>query len=201
VCVAAGSERVVPEGTTVESERFGEPKRRHSLVDHLIGDCEQHWRHVDAERPRRTQVDDELELGRLHDRQVGGLGALEDAAGIDASLTKHVREVGSVAHQPAGCDIIMSRIGRRNPVARRQGDKLNAAADEECVGSNEEAIGALARKVGKGLIDLVARAGLENLICSPMARPVSCTSRNVVSVTAALAGLTSTATRTALGTS
>ena len=41
------------------------------------------------------QVDDELELGRLHDRQVGGLGALEDAAGIDADLTIRVRDVGS----------------------------------------------------------------------------------------------------------
>ena len=41
---------------------------------------------------RRLQVDDELEFGRLQDRQVGGLGALEDVAGIDADLTKHVRE-------------------------------------------------------------------------------------------------------------
>jgi hypothetical protein len=29
----------------------------------------------------------ELELGRLYDRQVGGLGALEDGAGIDPDLT------------------------------------------------------------------------------------------------------------------
>ena len=100
------------------------------------------------------QVDDELELGRLHDRQVGGLGALEDVAGIDADLTKHVRDVGSVAHQPAGCDKITIRISRRNPVARRQGGKLHAAAGEECVGSDEEGIGALARKGGKGRIDL-----------------------------------------------
>jgi putative membrane protein len=33
---------------------------------------------VDAERPRGSQVDDELEPDRLHDRQVGRLGALED---------------------------------------------------------------------------------------------------------------------------
>jgi hypothetical protein len=32
-------------------------------------------------------VDDELELSRLHDRKVGGLGTLEDFAGIDANLT------------------------------------------------------------------------------------------------------------------
>jgi hypothetical protein len=28
-----------------------------------------------VERSRRLQVEDELEFGRLHDRQVGGLGA------------------------------------------------------------------------------------------------------------------------------
>jgi hypothetical protein len=34
-----------------------------------------------------------------HDRQVGGLGALEGIGGIDADLAKSVREVGAVAHQ------------------------------------------------------------------------------------------------------
>ena len=58
--------------------------RRHGSFDHLVGDGEQRGRHVDAERPGRLQVDDELELGRLQHRQVGRLLALEDAAGIDA---------------------------------------------------------------------------------------------------------------------
>ena len=33
------------------------------------------------------EIDDELKLGCLHDRQVGRLFALEDTAGIDAGLT------------------------------------------------------------------------------------------------------------------
>ena len=70
---------------------------RGRLFDHLVGDGEHPRRHLDAEGSRRLKVDDKLELGRLHYRQVGGLGALEDAAGIDADLTPHVREVGSVA--------------------------------------------------------------------------------------------------------
>ena len=81
---------------------------------------------VEAKRLSAFAVDDELEFGRLQHRQVGGLSALEDVAGIDADLTKHVHEVGSVAHQPAGCDKITVRISRRNPVARRQGGKLHA---------------------------------------------------------------------------
>ena len=45
---------------------------------------------VEAKRLGGLEVDDELEFGRLHHRQVGRLGALEDAAGIDADLTKHI---------------------------------------------------------------------------------------------------------------
>ena len=46
-------------------------------------------------------VDDQLELARLHDRQVRRLRALKDAADIDADLPPRVCNVGSVAHQPA----------------------------------------------------------------------------------------------------
>ena len=41
-------------------------------------------RHVEAERLGGLEIDDQLELGRLRDRQVGGFGALENPAGIDA---------------------------------------------------------------------------------------------------------------------
>ena len=54
--------------------------------DHLVGAREQHGRHGEAEHPGGLGVDDQLELGRLHDRQVGGLGALEDPPDIDADL-------------------------------------------------------------------------------------------------------------------
>jgi NAD(P)-dependent dehydrogenase (short-subunit alcohol dehydrogenase family) len=61
--------------------------------DHLVGDGEYRWRHLDAERARRLKIDDELELGRLQHRQIGGLGALEDLPGIGADLTTRLREV------------------------------------------------------------------------------------------------------------
>ena len=46
------------------------------LLDHLIGDGEHPWRHLDAEHSRRLQVKNELKFGRLQHRQVRGLGAL-----------------------------------------------------------------------------------------------------------------------------
>ena len=41
--------------------------------DHLVGAGQQRRRHLDAERLRGGQIDNQLELGRLLDRKVGGL--------------------------------------------------------------------------------------------------------------------------------
>ena len=43
-------------------------------------------RHGEAERLGGLEVDDQLELGRLLDRQIGRLGALEDLSGVNAGL-------------------------------------------------------------------------------------------------------------------
>jgi hypothetical protein len=43
-------------------------------------------RHREAERFRGLEIDDQLELGRLLDRQIGRLGALEDLPGVNAEL-------------------------------------------------------------------------------------------------------------------
>src|SRR5580700_3945913 len=137
--------------------------RRAASFDHLVGDREHRGRHLDAERARSLQIDDELEFGQLSNWEVGGLRALEDAAGIDADLLKHVHEVGSVAHQPTGFDKVTDAISRRNFVARRQSDKLPAAAGEECVWGDEEGLDVIARHGGEGRVYLAAGRRVENL--------------------------------------
>ena len=81
--------------------------------------------HLEAERLGGLQVDDELELGRLHDRQVGGLLTLEDPAGIDADLTIRIRNVSPVAHQPAGFSNFTRSRCQGYRMARCQGRKLH----------------------------------------------------------------------------
>jgi hypothetical protein len=48
-------------------------RRKPPSFDHLVGAGEQRRRNFDAERSRRDRVDDEVELGRLLDRKIGGL--------------------------------------------------------------------------------------------------------------------------------
>jgi hypothetical protein len=43
------------------------PQKTGRLLDHLVGDGEQRWRHVEAERICGLQVDDQLEFSRLLD--------------------------------------------------------------------------------------------------------------------------------------
>src|SRR5262245_796474 len=73
---------------------------RYSITS-SAGDKELVW-HGEAEHRGGLDIEDQLELGRLHNGQVRDLRPLEDAPGIGAGLTPRVRNVGSVAHQPTG---------------------------------------------------------------------------------------------------
>ena len=61
-----------------------------SLLDHLVGAGDEQWRQVEAERASRFEVDRQIELGWQLDRQVGGLGALQDAVHIAGGAPEQV---------------------------------------------------------------------------------------------------------------
>jgi hypothetical protein len=56
-----------------------QPQQITKLLDHLVGACEQRGRDGEAERLRGLDIDDKLEFGRLFDRQIAGIGALENS--------------------------------------------------------------------------------------------------------------------------
>src|SRR6516165_10821956 len=132
-------------------------------LDHLVGQLLDVQRDVEAERPGRLQVDDELEFRRLQHRQIGWLGALEDLTGVGADLTIHARTIGVVAHQPAGFYSLARGITRGNPVTRRERRKLDTSAREEDITSDVQGVGAIAHEGGEGRLDLAAGAGIEDL--------------------------------------
>jgi hypothetical protein len=61
-----------------------------SLFDHLVGAGEQCGRHLEAKRLGSFEVDEELDLRCLLDRQVGCPLTFEYPAGIAADLTERV---------------------------------------------------------------------------------------------------------------
>src|SRR5262245_60594730 len=106
--------------------------------DHLVGAREQHCGHFETEYLARLQVDDELELGRPQDRQVGRPLALKNAPAIDADLASEVCKVRSVAYQPASFDALTPGVDRRHPMVRRQRREVYATAVEQRIVTDQE---------------------------------------------------------------
>jgi hypothetical protein len=118
------------------------PNRRRGelLLNHLVsGRYQRRW-HGDAEHPGRLGVDDQLELARLHDRQVRRLRALEDAADI-RQLSDRPRRCwrhSSSGHRLPGTRGTDRSSAREyapptRPIARGRSRK-RIAADHEYVG-------------------------------------------------------------------
>jgi hypothetical protein len=132
--------------------------------DHLVGGGEERWRHSEAEHPGSLCVDDQFELRRLHNRQFGRLGALEDAAGIDADLTIRVGQARAVAHQPAGFGIVTQRICSRDRVAHRNSNVTSeASSDIRSQGGGLDKVGSYQRVLHDAKLDAVA--GGYTLVC------------------------------------
>src|SRR6185295_11669723 len=108
------------------------------LLNHLTRLDKHRLRKLDAERLRSLEVDDQLKLGRLHDRQVRRLRALENPGGIDASLPIRIGKIDSVAHEAAGHGIFSKVIHRWHSMARCQRHQLLAARVEEWTSGHRE---------------------------------------------------------------
>src|SRR4051794_27252457 len=133
----------------------------HSL-DHLVGECKHLCRQIDTERLGSLEINDQFELGRLYNRQIGGLLAFENPPRIDADLAKRTSKVASIAHEPAGRGIGAAIVDRRKLVARRELDDLIASAEEIAVDANDERSGPLANKGSKRGVDFSRVAGFED---------------------------------------
>ena len=62
--------------------------RKKQLFDHLIGSGKQRRRDVEPERLGRNQVDDEIEFGRLFDRDVAWLRPTQNLVDIAGGTTE-----------------------------------------------------------------------------------------------------------------
>src|SRR5947207_13131160 len=96
------------------------------LFDHLIGAGEERRGNVDADRLGGFQIDHEIELGCLLDRQLAGLIVSEDAADIDAGLTMRINEVRTIAPHSPGFDKTRKGAEGRQFLADRERRQIRA---------------------------------------------------------------------------
>src|SRR5262249_73249 len=105
----------------------------------------------------------QLELSRLHDRQIRRLRPLEDAAGINAHLTPGIPDACTVAHQPAhfGIEAVLMYCGER--MVCRQLSQLHTPVAKEGIIGDKDGGGSFVRERLECGIDLADGAGVENL--------------------------------------
>ena len=72
-----------------------------SSLDYLVYRSEEASRHSNAEHAGGTEVDDELELGWLHDRHIGWLFPFEESASVNPNLAISVMNACSITYQTA----------------------------------------------------------------------------------------------------
>src|SRR5215471_18708466 len=131
--------------------------------DHLVGEREQLVGDTEAERLRGFEVNDQLELGWLDDRQVCWLFAFEAAPGIAADLAPRFGLAGSIADQSASRGKFAVIVHRRKRMARGQLDDLLAPGGKEWNAENNKRIWPLLGEGGEPFVNLAVCAGLKNI--------------------------------------
>jgi hypothetical protein len=94
------------------------------LFDHLVGTGEQRHRYLETESPSGLEIDGEIELGRLLDRQIARLLALEDFAREYAHSPMDGSKADSMADQPNQNSKSVGKIDRRSLALYRLCDDL-----------------------------------------------------------------------------
>jgi hypothetical protein len=61
-------------------------------LNHLVGAAKQRRWDFEAKGPRRLEIDDQFEMGRLLDWEVGWPGTLQDFVNIHGSVAKKTKE-------------------------------------------------------------------------------------------------------------
>jgi hypothetical protein len=92
-------------------------EQKGSLFDQFVGAADQRQRHCDAERLGGLEIDDQLDFRSQLNRQVGGLLALKNFAGVNATLTECIVNICAVAYQAACHNSLAPRIKHRHRVA------------------------------------------------------------------------------------
>ena len=110
---------------------------------------------------RGLEVDDELELCRLHYRHIRGVGTLEDLADIFAGLAIHPTDAWPVAQKSASHRELAYEIHRRQCMAFGEGYDLFAAIQQDWISRDEKGVALREEKLFERGFDSARVAGIE----------------------------------------
>src|ERR1700730_17043497 len=88
----AARQRPLQDAENFDGEVSFEPPSRFTSFKHLVGAAEKRERDRKAERLGGLEVDVQLDFAGLLDRQIGGVVALENPAGIESDDSMSVRD-------------------------------------------------------------------------------------------------------------
>src|SRR5262245_4623002 len=86
------------------------------LFNNLVRPQQQRRRDGEAKGLRGFQIDDQLELGRLLDREVGGFRALEDLVDVRCRASPQLVGVGAVRHEATSLYVFARPVDAGQPV-------------------------------------------------------------------------------------
>src|SRR5690242_9654423 len=111
---------------------------RRWLFDDLVGAKQERIGHLESDGFGGLEVDAQIELGRLLDRQVARLGALEDLVDVVSGAAVHVLVAWPERHQPAGLHQLPVGADAWYAVRRGKGHERLAIVQKHAVGEDME---------------------------------------------------------------
>src|SRR5260370_1175262 len=94
---------------------------------------------------------------------VAGRSAFEKPRGVDTDLALSIGDPGALPNQPAGGSELALEIDGRHRVTYRQRGDLIAAADEECIGQDDQRADPESGQACEGRFDVAFGAGLDDM--------------------------------------
>src|SRR5262249_4466995 len=103
-------------------------------LDHLVGAQQERFGDVQPKSLGAGQIDDEIERGRLLDRQISGLCPAQNLVHVFGGAPESVREVRAIGYEASGFDALPKAVHRRQSCTQRESVDANSAGDYERAG-------------------------------------------------------------------
>src|SRR5262245_27767602 len=132
-------------------------------LDQLVGPLKERRRHRQAEGLGGLQVDDQLELGRLFDGKVSGVGTSQNLVRLNGTAAEEIREIGPIGHEAACLGSLPECEYCGQPTREREIDDALMLTIEHWARQDDERAGMISRHRGECSLEVVGAPCLQPL--------------------------------------